>query len=184
MKSGLMATEISEPYAQAIMTLAQSNNLVDKIGEDMASIATLLKESPELLNCVENPLVGGEAKKAILNQVLGSQVNPFTLKFLMVLVDRGRIAFLENICLQFRALLRQLQKTVLAEVTSAVELSDEQRESIRQRVLAMTSAAQVDFETRIDPDLIGGVIIKVGSQVIDASLRSQLRRITMRLGAG
>jgi F-type H+-transporting ATPase subunit delta len=80
--------------------------------------------------------------------------------------------------------LRQIQNTVLAEVTSAVELSDEQRDSIRQRVLAMTGASQVEFETRIDPDLIGGVIIKVGSQVIDASLRSQLRRITLRLGAG
>lgn len=80
--------------------------------------------------------------------------------------------------------MRQLQKTVLAEVTSAVEISDEQRESIRHQVLAMTQASQVEFETRIDPDLIGGVIIKVGSQVIDASLRSQLRRITMRLGAG
>jgi F-type H+-transporting ATPase subunit delta len=184
MKTGLMATEISEPYAQAIMTLAQSNNLVDQIGEDISGIAGLLKDSPEFLACVENPLVGADTKKAILNQALGSQVHPFTLKFLMVLVDRGRISFLENICQQFRALLRQIQKTVLAEVTSAVEISDEQRESIRQRVLAMSGASQVEFETRIDPDLIGGVIIKVGSQVIDASLRSQLRRITLRLGAG
>jgi F-type H+-transporting ATPase subunit delta len=184
MKTGLMAAEISEPYAQAIMSLAQSNNLVDQIGEDMAGILGLLKDSPEFLACVESPLVGVEAKKAVLNQAFGSQVHPFTLKFLLVLVDRGRITFLENICQQFRVLLRQLQKTVLAEVTSAVEISDEQRESIRHQVLAMTQATQVEFETRIDPDLIGGVIIKVGSQVIDASLRSQLRRITMRLGAG
>jgi F-type H+-transporting ATPase subunit delta len=184
MKSGLMATEISEPYAQAIMSLAQSNNLVDQIGEDMNGIAGLLKDSSEFLACVENPLVGADVKKAVLNQVLGSQVHPFTLNFVMVLVDRGRISFLENICQQFRTLLRQIQNTVLAEVTSAVEISEDQRESIRQRVLAMSGASQVEFETRIDPDLIGGVIIKVGSQVIDASLRSQLRRITLRLGAG
>jgi F-type H+-transporting ATPase subunit delta len=183
MRSGLVSTEIAEPYAQALMAVAQGNNLVDQIGEDMSAIAALMKESAEFRTCVENPLYSGEAKKGILRQVLGAQVHPFTLNFLLVLVDRGRISFLEAVCQQFRILVRQLNKTVLAEVTSAVALSEEQQESIRQQVLTMTQAAQVEFEVRIDPDLIGGVIIKVGSQVIDASLRSQLRRIGMRLGA-
>jgi F-type H+-transporting ATPase subunit delta len=183
MRSGLVSTEIAEPYAQALMAVAQGNNLVDQIGEDMSAIAGLMKESAEFRTCVENPLYSGEAKKGILRQVLGEQVHPFTLNFLLVLVDRGRISFLEAVCQQFRILVRQLNKTVLAEVTSAVALSEEQQESIRQQVLTMTQAAQVEFEVRIDPDLIGGVIIKVGSQVIDASLRSQLRRIGMRLGA-
>jgi F-type H+-transporting ATPase subunit delta len=183
MRSGLVSAEIAEPYAQALMTVAQSNNLVDQIGEDMNSILGLMRESADFRACVENPVYSAEAKKGVLRQVLGSQVHPFTLNFLLVLVDRGRISFLEPVCQQFRVLLRQLKKTVLAEVTSAVDLSDEQRESIRQRVLAMTQAEQVEFEVRIDPELMGGVIIKVGSQVIDASLRSQLRRIGMRLGA-
>jgi F-type H+-transporting ATPase subunit delta len=182
MKTGLVATEIAEPYAQALMSVAQSNNAVDQIGEDVAAILGLLKGNADFLNAMENPLLSADVKKGVLNS-LRDQAHPLTLNFLLVLVDRGRIAFIENICQQFQTLLRQLRNTVLAEVTSAVELSDEQRESIRNQVLAMTGAAQVDFETRIDPDLIGGVIIKVGSQVIDASLRSQLRRIGMRLGA-
>jgi F-type H+-transporting ATPase subunit delta len=88
---------------------------------------------------------------------------------------------LEGICKQYRVLLRDLNQTVLAEIVSAVELSDAQKESVRQKVVEMTSARQVELETHIDPDLIGGVIIKVGSQVIDASLRGQLRRISVRL---
>jgi F-type H+-transporting ATPase subunit delta len=82
---------------------------------------------------------------------------------------------------QFQAQLRELKQTVVAEVISAVELTDAQRQSVSDKVKAMTSANQVELDTKIDPDLIGGVIIKVGSQVIDASLRGQLRRIGISL---
>jgi F-type H+-transporting ATPase subunit delta len=76
-----------------------------------------------------------------------------------------------------------LNQAVLAEVASAVELTDAQKQSVREKVIAMTSANQVELNTKIDPDLIGGVIIKVGSQVVDASLRGQLRRIGLRLSS-
>jgi F-type H+-transporting ATPase subunit delta len=76
-----------------------------------------------------------------------------------------------------------LKQTVLAEVTSAVELSESQQQSVREKVTAMTGAQQVELDTKIDPELIGGVIITVGSQVIDASLRGQLRRIGLRLSS-
>ncbi|HEY9668904.1 MAG TPA: ATP synthase F1 subunit delta, partial [Coleofasciculaceae cyanobacterium] len=92
--------------------------------------------------------------------------------------------FVEGIAKQYQSLLRQLKQTVLAEVTSAVELTEAQQQAVREKVMAMTSAHQVDLETKIDPDLIGGVIIKVGSQVIDASLRGQLRRLGLRLSSG
>ncbi len=103
--------------------------------------------------------------------------------FLKLLVDKGRILFLEGIGKQYLAKLRELNQTVLAEVTSAVPLSDAQQQTVREKVQAMTSASQVEIETKIDADLIGGVVIKVGSQVIDASLRGQLRRLGIRLNS-
>ena len=84
---------------------------------------------------------------------------------------------------QYRALVREVNQTVLAEVSSAIELSDEQKESIRQKVVSMTDAKAVELSTNVDDSLLGGVIIKIGSQVIDASLRGQLRRIGIQLGA-
>lgn len=183
MKSTLALSEIAEPYAQALMSVAQSNNLTDQIGEDTQSLLALLGESEDLRLLINSPLIEAEKKKAILRQVVGDQVNPFTLNFLMLLVDRGRIFLLSEVCSQYQALLRQLRQTVLAEVTSAVELTDEQKEAIRQKVIAMSQASQVELETRVDPDLLGGVVIKVGSQIYDASLRGQLRRIGVRLGA-
>lgn len=105
------------------------------------------------------------------------------MNFLKILVDRRRIGFLLGICQHYQSLLRKLKQSVLAQVTSAVELNEAQQQSVREKVLALTNAQQVELETKIDPDLIGGVIIKVGSQVIDASLRGQLRRIGLRLNS-
>ena len=183
MKSSLVSAEIAEPYAQALMSLAQSSNQVDRIGEDVGSVLSVLSESQDLRTCLSSPLFDAAAKKRVIRQVMGDQLHAYTLNFILLLVDRGRIVFVEDIFRQFQVLLRQLRKAVLAEVSSAVALDEQQQDGIRQKVLSMTQAEQVELQLTVDPDLMGGVIIKVGSQVVDASLRTQLRRIGMKLGA-
>ena len=181
MKSDIATAEIAQPYAQALMSVAESKNQTEEFGEDVRSLLNLLQNSPELQNFVSNPFIEADKKKAVINEVIGESTNSNLRNFLMLLVDRKRILLLEPICEQYITLLRQKNQTVLAEISSAVPLSQEQEQAIREKVIAMTNARQVDLETKIDPDLIGGVIIKVGSQVIDASLRSQLRRLSLRL---
>lgn len=183
MKDSLVAAAILEPYAQALMSTAQASDLTERIGEDVAMLLDLLSASAELHQFLENPLIRAEAKKSVLRQLTQEQVHNYTFNFLMILVDKGRILFLEGICKQYQALLRQLNQIVLAEVTSAVPLNEAQADSVRQKVVAITGARQVELSSQIEPDLIGGVIIKVGSQVIDASLRGQLRRIGLLLSS-
>ncbi|KAM3093159.1 ATP synthase F1 subunit delta [Phormidesmis sp. 146-35] len=183
MKDSILTAEVLEPYAQALLSLAQSQDLTDRFGEDVGAILAAFNDSPDMREFLASPIVNLDAKRSVLQQVFGEQVHPYMQNFLNLLVDRRRIGFLEGICRQYQTLLRKLKQTVLAEVTSAIDLNDDQKNTIRERVKSMTSANQVDIETRIDPDLIGGVIIKVGSQVIDASLRGQLRRISFRLGS-
>ncbi|MBV9390147.1 MAG: F0F1 ATP synthase subunit delta [Chroococcidiopsidaceae cyanobacterium CP_BM_ER_R8_30] len=181
MKGSAMNTEVVEPYAQALMSVAQAHNSTEQIGEDIRALLNLLANSKELRNFIVNPVVKPENKKAVLQQVLGESTNPFLRNFLLLLVDRRRVVLLEGICQQYLALLRQLNQTVLAEVISAVELTESQQQAVRDKVTAMTQAERVELETKLDPELIGGVIIKVGSQVVDASLRGQLRRLSLRL---
>ncbi len=183
MKGSLLSAQVLEPYAEALMSVAQSNDLAQRIGEDVAALLALLQESQALQQFLGNPIVNAEDKKAVLQRVTGEQLHPYTLNFLKILVDKRRIPFLEGICKQYQALLRKLNQTVLAEVTSTVELSEAQQQAVREKAIALTGAHQVELATKIDPDLIGGVIIKVGSQVIDASMRGQLRRIGIRLGS-
>jgi len=181
MKGGLTTAQIVEPYAQAFMSLAKSHDLVDRFGEDVNFLLGVLASAEDLRNLLTRPLINVEVKKGVLRQIAGEQLHPYTLNFLMLLIDRGRVPFLEEICKQFQVLLRGLRQTALAEVISAVELTDAQKDAVRQRVKDLVGAQQVELETRLDSDLIGGVIIKVGSQVIDASLKGQLRRIGLRL---
>jgi len=180
MKSDIAIAEIAQPYAQALMSVAESKNQTEEFGEDVRSLLNLLQNSSELQGFIGNPFIEPDKKKAVINEVIGDS-NSNLRNFLMLLVDRRRILLLEPICEQYITLLRQKNQTVLAEISSAVPLSQEQEQAIREKVIAMTNARQVDLETKIDRDLIGGVIIKVGSQVIDASLRSQLRRLSLRL---
>lgn len=181
MKDSVVMGEIVEPYAQALFSVAQSNNLIDRFSEDINGLLSGLDSAPELREFLANPIIKADAKKSVLGQVLGDQVHPLMRNFLMLLIDRRRSLFTEGILKQFQELVRKLNQTVLAEVTSATELNDDQKQSIRNKVISITGAREVELATRIDPDLIGGVIIRVGSQVIDASLRGQLRRISLRL---
>lgn len=180
-EGGLVTGEILERYAQALLSVAQDNNIVEPVGNDVNSVLVALKESEDLRGFLASPVFKASDKKAVLNRILGDSVHPYTKNFMLLLVDRRRIILLEGICKEFQALLRKLNQTVLAEVTTVNELTDEQRRSLQEKVVAITGARNVELETKIDPDLIGGVIIKIGSQVIDASLRGQLRRISLRL---
>lgn len=182
MKSTVATEEIATPYAQALMSVAQSNNLTEAFGDDARSIVGLLSGSEDLRNFFDNPFIETDSKKSLIGRLLGDDTNAFFRNFLLLLVDRKRISFLEPIMRQYLSLLRELNQTVLAEVTSAVPLSEAQEQTVREKVIAMTNAREVELEKKVNSDLIGGVIIKVGSQVIDASLRGQLRRLSLSLG--
>lgn len=184
MSSNAMNEQVVQPYAQALMSVARSNNLTEQFGEDARTLVNLLRESEQFRNFLANPFVSISDKKTVMGRIAGDNVNPYMRNFLMLLVDRRRIILLEGICQQYLALLRQLNQTVLAEVTSAVELTEEQKQAVREKVISMTNARQVELETKIDRSLIGGAIVKVGSQVIDASIRGQLRRLSLRLTSG
>ena len=180
MAGTLVSSEISEPYAQALMSLAQQNDLADQFGDTFRDLDALLSESQEFKDFVLNPVIKNEDKKAVLKQVMGD-ANPYLTNFIMLLIDKRRIIFLESIVEQYLSLLRKRNQIVLAEVTSAQELNDEQKGKIVERVKGIVEARDVELKTKVDPSLIGGVIIKVGSKVIDASLRGQLRRISVSL---
>jgi F-type H+-transporting ATPase subunit delta len=183
MKSDIATSEIAQPYAEALMTVAQSNNLTEAFGNDARSLVTLLNDSQQLRDFFDNPFILPENKKAVIGRVLGDDTNAFFRSFLMLLVDKKRISVLAAICKQYLAILRQLNQTVLAEVISAVPLNETQEQAVKEKVIAMTNAQEVELEKKVDTELIGGVIIKVGSQVIDASLRGQLRRLSLRLSS-
>ncbi len=184
MKSSSVSQAVVAPYADALISLAQEQNSLDAIARDVRLIGETLSDSVELSQLFASPLIGANVKKGVIESVFGSQVNAFTKSFLLLLVDRKRIAFLGDIIKHFQSLLRVIDGVALAEITSALQLSRAQEDNLRDRVKKMTGAKAVEFDVTINSDLIGGVIIKVGSQVVDASIRGQLRRLKSSLTAG
>jgi F-type H+-transporting ATPase subunit delta len=181
MNDGTITSEVTMPYAKALMDIAKENGVTDQIGAEVTDLLSLLRSSLDLQKFLGNPLIDPEAKKAVLGQITAGQVNPSLTTVLMLLVDRNRIMYLEGVLEQYQTLLRELNQTVLADVVSAVDLTEDQTSVIKERVAGLTGARNVELSVQVDPSLLGGLIVKVGSQVIDASLRGQLRRIGIQL---
>lgn len=181
--AGSIAQQVADPYAEALLSIGTSNELIDAFGDDARFILDVLKECPEFSAFLSNPLLTSDQKKGVLQNTLSEQVQPLMLNVLKLLCDRRRILFLGDVCERYLALRRKLKKIALAEVISATELRDDQKHAVVERVKAMTQSTDVELETSIDSDLIGGVIVRVGSQVIDASLRGQIRRLSLQLAS-
>lgn len=181
MISSTMAARVVDPYAEALVSLASAQGLLDTFEADIRFIAAVVQATPELGQFLASPLVKAEAKKNLLQQVFADQIHPLLLNALKLLSDRRRIMFLGAVCQRFLELQRKLKNIVLAEVTTAVPLTEAQQQSIRERVRDFTQASGVELQTSQDRTLLGGVIIKIGSQVIDLSLRGQLRRLALQL---
>ncbi|AFY40492.1 ATP synthase F1 subcomplex delta subunit [[Leptolyngbya] sp. PCC 7376] len=181
MKGSAMSAQLVEPYAEALMSLAKDTGKVDDFADYSRSFLTAFKESEEFRFFIANPLLDAEEQKGVLKSICGKDIDAYFLNFLFLLVDRRRIAFSEALFERFIALQRELKNIVLAQITCATALSREQEDAIAEQVKSITGSNNIELEITTDTSLIGGVIIKVGSQVFDASLRGQIRRISMGL---
>lgn len=179
--SGTMAQQVSDPYAEAILSLGIGRHCLSRFGEDIRFLLSVLEATPELKQFLANPIFKRDAKKLLLDQNFANQVDPTLMNLLKLLVDRRRALFLESVCQRFLELQRKVEKIALVEVTSVTELTEVQRQLIEEKVKQLQAVNGVELQSRLDPSLIGGIIIKSGSQVIDLSLRGQLRRMALQL---
>nr|AOM64525.1 ATP synthase CF1 delta subunit [Riquetophycus sp.] len=177
---GLMS-KVALPYAEALLESAQDNNCVDKTNQDLSLISQLLSESFELQAFLNNPLVASAAKKNVLNELLLNQINSFVLKFLLVLVDRRRTALLSDIIQKYLELSYELDSIIIAEVRTAIVFTETQQLNLIKKIKQITNSKDVKLAVNIDPSLIGGFIIKIGSKIIDTSLAGKLKQMSFYL---
>jgi len=179
----MSVTKIAEPYAEALLELANSSSSLKETTNDMNIVSQFLMNSNDLKKFLGNPLVTREAKKNVIKDVLGEQVTSKSLTFLLLLVDRGRIAFLEGITQKFLELSYKKESIEIAKVTSSIQLSTQQQQSLADKLKKVTGAKQIKLALKVDPSLIGGFTVEIGSKLIDTSIRGQLKQISSLLGA-
>jgi len=178
-----VVSKVAEPYAEALIDLAKSNATLKEVTNDMNIVSQFLVNSDDLKKFLANPLITRVAKKNVVKDVLGEQISASTLKFLLLLVDRGRISLVDGIAQKFLELSYKEEAIEIAKVTSSVQLSAQQQKNLAERLKIVTGAQQIKLALKVDPQLIGGFTVEIGSKMIDTSIRGQLKQISYLLGA-
>jgi len=179
----IVLSKVAVPYAEALLDLAKSNDSLKETTNDMNIVSQFLANSSDLKKFLGNPLITKEAKKNVVKDILGEQIDGSTLKFLLLLVERGRIEVLESIAQKFLELSFKQEAIEIAKITSSIQLSAQQQKEIAEKLKIITGAKQIKLALKVDPSLIGGFTVEIGSKMIDTSIRGQLKQISFLLGA-
>tara|TARA_Y100001968_G_scaffold201510_1_gene185069 strand:+ start:43112 stop:43660 length:549 start_codon:yes stop_codon:yes gene_type:complete len=172
---------ITTPYAEAFLQIAESRNEVDEVVNQSKSILELWNSSAEFRNAMGSPVLEVEAKKLALEKLFSKDLTPSFINLLKLLADRNRIGLLDAVLERLLELYRAQRNIALATVTSASELNEDQQAELVGKVQALAGTDNLELNLKVDPDLIGGFIVNVGSKVIDASLAGQVRRLGLSL---
>jgi F-type H+-transporting ATPase subunit delta len=151
------------------------------VKEDMDLLSKTMAESRELRLLLRNPIVKHDKKLAILKAIFGGKVSDMTLRFFTILTEKNRESAIEGIGPEFLAQYNAQQGIQSAEVTSATPLTAVARLEIRKLVTAQTGLTEVQLTEKVDSELIGGFVLRVGDKQIDDSVRTSLRRLRTSL---
>lgn len=179
----LLNFSVARRYAQALYTMSKKANTgvgIDEQLADLIKVQAILKDHPPLARALESPTVAGPIKHSILKKLLESRIKPVTLHFFYVLVDKNREVYVTPILEAFKHLMREERNEVEIVLQSATALTDATLKQVQATLTANTSK-KVTLQTKVVPELIGGMVIQIGDRVIDGSVRHQLNQIQERL---
>jgi F-type H+-transporting ATPase subunit delta len=161
-------------YANAVFELAQEQGKVDRVAEDFAALKSLIAESHDFARLVKSPLFSHEDQARALKAVLEKMgADALTIKFLLTLTGKRRLMTLDHVMAAYDRLVARLKGEVQAGVTSAHALSSAQAAELKS-VLKEKLGREPRLHAKVDPTLLGGLVVKVGSRMIDSSLRTKL----------
>jgi F-type H+-transporting ATPase subunit delta len=170
---------VDRVYATALFEAAREQGRLEPVREQLQQVVAAEAEVPELRELLRNPQLDPRARASALEEVL-SGGEELLRNFLLVLADKGRTGSLEEIAREFERLIAEHEGIVHAELTTAVELSDEEAQTLLRQI-EQASGREVEATRSVDPDLIGGIVLQVGSHRLDASVRGRLERLRREL---
>jgi F-type H+-transporting ATPase subunit delta len=175
--SGGIQASLSGRYALALFELANEQKKLEAVGRDLAAVAQALGESDEFRALTTSPLVGrDEAVKAVAATAVAMKLDGTTANFLGVLAKNRRLAQLPGVIRAFNILSARHRGEITAEVTSAHQLDAGQVDAIRQN-LRTRMGRDIAVDLNVDPAILGGLVVKIGSQMIDGSIRTKLNTL-------
>jgi len=172
---------IAGRYAQALFELSLRQKNTEQIAAEIHALLTLYKESRLLRNILESPIYTGPRKASWLRPLLEERLSPLLWNFILLLIRRGREYLLNETCEAFIAIYDAHKKRIRAYLRSAQPLPEAIKTSLADKLRTALGASEVLLTEKVEPSLIGGFILEVGTQVADLSVRGQLREIQKNL---
>jgi len=164
---------VARRYARAIITLAEEMDKLDKVAADFERLRSLITSSHDLELFIQNPTIAKTKKREIFNELFSSLVDELTMRFLLLLVAKGREAILLEIIEQYNSMVDEKTGIVRAEVSSFIEMNKKQGRQL-QKQLEEYTGKKVSITYSLDRTLKGGFLARIGDTVFDASVRRQL----------
>ena len=173
---------VHRTYAQALFEAAKEQGRLQQVHSDLADFAQAVADVPELRAVLRNPQIEPRAKARVLQELLGG-AEELVRNFLMLTAEKGRIADVAEIAREFERLVARDERRLDVELTTAYELSDDDARQILSQI-EEASERKVEATRAVDPELIGGLVLQVGSLRVDASVRGRLERLRRELVSG
>ncbi len=177
-----MMASVAGRYASALFDLANDQRQLAEVEQDVTRLGLMLGGSPDLRRMVRSPVISSEDQGRAIS-ALGAQagLSPLGLNFVKLLAKNRRLFALEDMLKAFRHLLARHRGEVNAEVTSALPLSEAQLATLEDTLKSSAGGQKMKITAHVDPALLGGLVVKMGSRMIDSSLRTKLDNLKTRM---
>jgi len=175
-------TGVAGRYASALFELADNAKALDQVAQDLDTFKKLLAESAELARLIASPVIGRELQgKALLAVLDAAGIQGLTRNFVGTVAANGRARELPAMATAYLAELARRRGETSALVTSAVPLTEQQLQQLTDALRSVLGGAKVSIDAHVDPDVLGGLVVKVGSRLFDSSIRSKLQRLQLAM---
>lgn len=173
-------TTAARPYANAVYDIASQTNTLDSWSDALANLAAVVSDA-QMSGLLADPDMGKQQKGELVSQVLGDKLNEQQQNLVKLMAENGRLSIMPDVRDQFEVARAKAENKVDAEVISAFELTAQQTDEL-VNTLKNKLGCDVTLTTTVDESLIGGIVIKAGDTIIDASMKSQLDSLALSLG--
>ena len=173
-----VTTGLAARYAGALYDLANDAKAVDAVLSDLEALGTLITDNDDLARLITSPVIGRSEQMSDMTAILEKAgAHELSVKFIGAVADNGRLFALSRISQNFVELVAQKRGQVSAEVVSAVALDEERQKLVEQSVAKIAGSDKLSLSVRVDPSLIGGLVVRIGSRMIDTSIKTKLNRL-------
>jgi F-type H+-transporting ATPase subunit delta len=175
-------TGVAGRYASALFELADNAKALDQVAQDLDTFKKLLAESTELTRLIASPVIGRALQgKALLAVLDAAGIQGLTRKFIGLVTSNGRARDLPAMASAYLAELARRRGETSAVVTSAVPLTPQQLQQLTDALRSVLGGAKISLDAHVNPDILGGLVVKVGSRLFDSSIRSKLQRLQLAM---